>query len=170
MSQNKAYIALGTNIGNWKNNFNQTFFLLNKIGIISNFSSVYLSKPQGYLNQELFYNTLIELKTILSPFKLMEEIKIIEKIIKKHKVIINGPRRIDLDIIFYNKLILKNKLLEIPHPRAHLRDFVLKPMDEIKPYFIHPIEKKTIRNLLNSIKKNYILKKIIRQKESLIIF
>ena len=129
---------MGTNIGNWKNNFNQSFFLLNKLGYISGFSSVYLSKPQGYANQSFFYNTVIELKTAFSPNRLMEELKIIEKKIKKNKLFENGPRRIDLDLIFYNNIILKNNLLSIPHPRAHLRDFVLYPICEINPFYLHP--------------------------------
>ena len=79
MSLNKVFIALGTNIGNWKNNFNQSFIQLNKIGHITNFGSVYLSKPYGFKDQNFFYNTAIELTTKLDIMKLMEELKIIEK-------------------------------------------------------------------------------------------
>ena len=60
---NKVYIALGTNIGNWKNNFNQSFILINKLGFIKKFSSFYLSNPYGYEDQNYFYNTAIELET-----------------------------------------------------------------------------------------------------------
>ena len=95
---------------------------------------------------------------------------ILKKKLKKEKLFKNGPRRIDLDIIFYNRIILKKNLLIIPHPRAHLRDFVLNPICEINPFFIHPIQRKTIKELINKLRKNYILKKIIRQKNSVRIF
>ena len=170
MSPNKAFIALGTNIGNWKNNFNQSFIQINKIGHITNFGSVYLSNPYGFKDQNLFYNTAIELTTTLGAVKLMEELKIIEKKIHKNKLFANGPRRIDLDIIFYNKMIINNKFVSIPHPRGHLRDFVLCPIYDMNPFFIHPSEKKTIKELINNLEKNYIFKKVNRQKDSVLIY
>ena len=170
MSQNKVIIALGTNVGNWKNNFNQAFININKLGHINNFSSIYVSKPYGYSNQNFFYNTAIELLTLIEPNELFKKLQLIEKKLKKEKLFKNGPRRIDLDIIFYNRIILKKNLLIIPHPRAHLRDFVLNPICEINPFFIHPIQRKTIKELINKLRKNYILKKIIRQKNSARIF
>ena len=85
MSLNKVFIALGTNIGNWKNNLNQSFIQLNKIVHITNSGSVYLSNPYGFKDQDYFYNTAIELTTILSVIKLMAKLKIIEKKIQKQK-------------------------------------------------------------------------------------
>ena len=170
MSLNKAYIALGTNIGNWKNNFNQSFLQINRIGHITNFGAVYLSKPYGYQDQSFFYNTAIELTTILSVIKLMAKLKIIEKKIQKNKLFTNGPRRIDLDIIFYNKKIIKKKSIFIPHPQAHLRDFVLYPIYDMNPFLMHPIEKKTIKELISNLETNYIFKKINRQKDSVLIY
>jgi 2-amino-4-hydroxy-6-hydroxymethyldihydropteridine diphosphokinase len=84
VSLNKAFIALGANVGNWKNNFNQSFIQINKIGHITNFGSVYLSNPCGFKDQNFFYNTAIELTTTLGAVKLMEELKIIEKKIHKN--------------------------------------------------------------------------------------
>ena len=170
MSLNKVYIALGTNTGNWKNNFNQSFIQLNKIGHITNFGSVYLSNPYGFKDQDFFYNTAIELTTTLGVMKLMEELKIIEKKIQKNKLFTNGPRRIDLDIIFFNKMMIKKKSVLIPHPRAHLRDFVLYPIYDMNPFFIHPSEKKTIKELINNLEEKYIFKKISRQQDSVLIY
>ena len=170
MSLNKIFIALGTNIGNWKNNFNQSFIQLNKIGHITNFGSVYLSKPYGFKDQNFFYNTAIELTTKLEIMQLMEKLKIIEKKIHKNKTFINGPRRIDLDIIFFNKIMIKKKSVSIPHPRAHLRDFVLYPIYDMNPFFMHPKEKKTIKELIDNLEENYIYKKINRQKDSVLIY
>ena len=170
MSLNKVFIALGTNIGNWKNNFNQSFIQISKIGHIKNFGSVYLSNPYGFKDQNFFYNTAIELTTTLGVMKLMEELKIIEKKIHKNKLFANGPRLIDLDIIFYNKMIINNKSVSIPHPRAHLRDFVLCPIYDMNPFFTHPLEKKTIKELINNLEENYIFKKVNRQKDSVLIY
>lgn len=170
MSLNKVYIALGTNTGNWKNNFNQSFIQLNKIGHITNFGSVYLSNPYGFKDQDFFYNTAIELTTTLGVMKLMEELKIIEKKIQKNKLFTNGPRRIDLDIIFFNKMMIKKKSVLIPHPRAHLRDFVLYPIYDMNPFFTHPSEKKTIKELINNLEEKYIFKKISRQQDSVLIY
>ena len=170
MSLNKVYIALGTNTGNWKNNFNQSFIQLNKIGHITNFGSVYLSNPYGFKDQNFFYNTAIELTTTLGVMKLMEELKIIEKKIQKNKLFTNGPRRIDLDIIFFNKMMIKKKSVLIPHPRAHLRDFVLYPIYDMNPFFTHPSEKKTIKELINNLEEKYIFKKISRQQDSVLIY
>ena len=161
---------MGTNVGNWKNNFNQSFIQINRIGKITNFGSVYLSNPSGFKDQNFFYNTAIELITRLSAVKLMEELKIIEKKMHKKKLFANGPRRIDLDIIFYNKMIISNHSVSIPHPRAHLRDFVLFPIYDMSPFFRHPIEKKTIKELINNLKESYIFKKVNRQKGSVLIY
>tara|TARA_Y100000590_G_scaffold419880_1_gene522023 strand:+ start:233 stop:745 length:513 start_codon:yes stop_codon:yes gene_type:complete len=168
--QNKVYIALGTNIGNWKNNFNQVFLELNKVGVIKKFASIYLSKPFGYKDQKYFYNTAIEFKTSLSPHLLIKKLELIEKNLKKKKLIANGPRSIDLDIIFYNKIVFNKTRLTIPHPRAHLRDFVLFPISEMNPFYIHPIMKKTVKELSNNLTTSFIFKKINRQKENVLIF
>ena len=74
--------------------------------------------------------------------KLMEELKIIEKKIHKNKLFANGPRRIDLDIIFFNKMMIKKKSVSIPHPRAHLRDFVLYPIYDMRSFFYSSFRKK----------------------------
>ena len=157
-------------MGNWKNNFNQSFFELNKLGIINNCSSIYLSKPYGFKNQNFFYNVAIEFYTNINPNELIAKLQLIEKRLKKNKLISNGPRRIDLDIIYYNKFVIRKDSLIIPHPRAHLRDFVLYPICEIIPFYIHPIIKKTTKHLISQLKKKYIFKIIKKQKGSELIF
>ena len=170
MFQNKAFIVLGTNVGSWKNNFNRSFFEINKIGNITNFSSVYLSKPYGFIRQKYFYNTAVLLKTNLNHIQLLKELIVIEKKLQKKKQFINGPRKIDLDIIFFNKLIIRKNFLTVPHPRAYMRDFVLYPIHDIDPFYFHPVEKKTVKELIKNLKEKYILKKITRYKEHLTIF
>ena len=170
MLLNKVYIALGTNIGNWKNNFNQSFKMINKLGIIKKFSSFYISYPYGYKDQNYFYNTVIELETNLTPRRLFDELQLIEKKLQKNKQSLNGPRKIDLDIIFFNKLVLTSNLLTIPHKCSHKRDFVLLPLIEISPFYIHPTKKVSTNKLQKDIKKNYVFKVIRRQQESLLIY
>ena len=170
MSLNKAYIALGSNVGNWKNNLNQAILSISKLGVITQLASVYLSHPFGYVQQHYFYNSALKLETTLSPYGLFDELQIIEKKLQKNKFFVNGPRKIDLDIIFFNKLILKSRKLTIPHYEAHLRDFVLLPLMEISPFYIHPLKKETISMLYKKLEDKYVFKIKRRQKESLIIY
>ena len=167
--QNKVFIALGSNVGNWKINFNKCLKQLKKIGQLKAIGNIYISKPYGYEYQENFYNTAIELHTFYQPKQLIKKIQFIENILHKKKEIKNGPRRIDIDIIFFNSLKFNSENLVIPHPRANSRDFVIYPLCDINPLFKHPIEKKSLKNLKNDIEKNYIEKKIKQPKDLFLI-
>ena len=94
----------------------------------------------------------------------------IEKKLQKNKLFISGPRKIDLDIIFFNKLILTSNKLTIPHYAAHLRDFVLLPIIEMNPFYMHPLQKETISTIDKKLKDRYVFKIKRRRKESLIIY
>ena len=170
MSLNKVYIALGANVGNWKNNFNQAVRLILKIGVITKLAPVYLSQPYGYERQHYFYNSALELETNLSPYDLFKELQMIEKKLQKNKLFVNGPRKIDLDIIFFNKLILISSKLTIPHYEAHLRDFVLLPLMEMNPFYMHPLKRKTVSLIYKKLKDKYVFKIKRRRKESLIVY
>ena len=154
------YIALGTNIGNYKNNFFAAIRELNKLGQVSKIANIYKSKPYGYLYQNYFYNSVLELKSKMMPMQLMKNIQLIEKKLQKNKRIINGPRKIDLDIIFWGKKKLRNHNLYIPHPRAKERDFVLLPLIDLDPFFRDPETQLTIKDLLNSLKDHYVIKRL----------
>ena len=170
VSLNKVYIALGTNVGNWKNNFNQAIRLISKQGLIRQLSSVYLSYPYGYTQQNYFYNAALNLETNLSPYSLFNELQKIERKLQKNKSFINGPRKIDLDIIFFNKLILTSSKLTIPHYQVHLRDFVLLPLMEMNPFYIHPLKKETISALYKKLENKYVFKIKRLQTESLKVY
>jgi len=157
---NKAFLALGSNVGNWKFNFNRCLNELQNIGKLVSIGDIYISKPYGYKEQNNFYNTAIELHTTSGPIKLLNELKLIEKKLHKNKLIKNGPRRIDIDIIFFNSLKINHANLVIPHPRAANRDFVIFPLCDIDPYFKHPVEKKSLKILKGEIEDIYIEKKI----------
>ena len=160
MYQTDSVIALGSNLGNSIYNLGCAIKELRKFGHISKIADVYISEPYGYKYQDNFYNTAVLLKTNKQPLELINIISQIEKKLKKNKRIINGPRNIDIDIIFYgkNKYFFSN--LIIPHPRAKDRDFVLLPISDINPFIQHPTEKKSIKTLSAKLEKKYIIKKL----------
>jgi 2-amino-4-hydroxy-6-hydroxymethyldihydropteridine diphosphokinase len=166
---NKTFLALGSNIGNWKFNFNECLNELQNIGRLASIGNIYISKPYGYKEQSDFYNTAVEFHTNSSPVKLMNELQLIEKRLHKNKLIKNGPRRIDIDIIFFNLLKINQANLVIPHPRAANRDFVIFPLCDIDPYFKHPIAKKSLKKLKVEIEDTYIEKKIKQPKDLFVI-
>ena len=151
-------IALGSNIGNFKINFQNAIESISKFGQIKSVGQIYVSKPYGLKEQNNFYNTAIEILTTCQPMELMSKLQSIEKKLIKNKKIPNGPRKIDLDIIFFGSKIVKNSQIEIPHPRAMDRDFVLKPICDIKPFYRHPLFKLTLKEALESLGSRYIIK------------
>ncbi len=151
MNLNTVYLAIGSNI-NPQKNIVLALKELAKIGKIISVSKLIETKPEGYLNQADFLNGAIKFKTALSPERLLKELKNIEKLLKRNTPFRNGPRTIDLDIIFYGNLILNTQALIIPHPRAHDRYFVLKPLTEIAPNKTHPVLKKQVKTLLKELK------------------
>ena len=153
-------IALGSNIGNFKINFQNAIESISKYGKIKSVGQIYVSKPYGLKEQNNFYNTAIEILTTCQPMELMSKLQSIEKKLVKNKKIPNGPRKIDLDIIFFGSKIVKNSQIEIPHPRAMDRDFVLKPICDFKPFYRHPLYKLTLKEALESLGSRYIIKSI----------
>jgi len=147
----KAYIALGSNLGDKEKNIKKALSLIEKKYIILKTSSFYKTEPVGFLNQDWFLNCVVKIKTNLKPLKLLEFLKNIEKKLKRIKTFKNGPRIIDLDILFYEDKIISEKKLTIPHPEIHKRLFVLEPMCEIEKDFVHPILQKTILALKNEL-------------------
>ena len=154
------YIALGTNVGNYINNFSNAILELKKIGQVVKMANIYKSKQYGYLKQNFFYNTMVHLKSEILPIELINKIQLIERKLKKNKRLINGPRRIDLDIIFWDHKIIKIQELSIPHPRASERDFVLLPMQDIVQNFRDPVSKLTIKELILRLKNYYIIERL----------
>ena len=160
MYQTETIIALGSNLGNAIFNLRCAVRELENIGNINKFANIYVSSPYGYKSQSNFFNTAIKLLTNQQPLELINNIYEIEKKLKKNKKIINGPRNIDLDIIFFGKQIFIKKNLIIPHPRAAERDFVLYPILDIDPFLRHTIEKKSIKVLSKELQNKYIIKKL----------
>lgn len=151
MKSNIVYLAIGSNIDPDKN-IKLALKELAKLGEIIKVSNFIKTKPEGFLNQDDFLNGAVKFKTTLTPKNLLKELKNIEHLLKRNTPFRNGPRTIDLDIIFYGNLILKTPALIIPHPRTDKRFFVLKPLSEIAACKRHPILKKQVRTLLKELK------------------
>ena len=149
----KVFLGLGANVGDKKANLLKAIELLKeKISDVA-IASIYETKPWGYKEQDNFLNTALMGNTSLSPIELFRSIKDIEKRVGRIKRFKWGPREIDIDILFYDNLIYKDDTLEIPHPRLHERDFVLKPLMDLDTDLEHPVFKKTIGKLYKSLRE-----------------
>ncbi|HPD19020.1 MAG TPA: 2-amino-4-hydroxy-6-hydroxymethyldihydropteridine diphosphokinase [Candidatus Goldiibacteriota bacterium] len=147
---NLVYFSLGSNIGDKRKNLKNAIELLKKNNVkILKMSSIYETEPVCYKNQPYFYNACIKTKTTLKPLDLLCKIKKIEKQLGRVKTKKWGPRIIDIDILFYNNIIFKDRHLIIPHPEIVKRNFILIPLYEIEKNFIHPEKKLKIKDLIN---------------------
>ena len=148
-----AYISIGSNLGDREENCKQALRLLHTNGIlIKKQSRMYETEPWGIKDQPKFINMAIEVETDKEPEEFLAVLKNIENEIGRTETVKWGPRVIDLDILFYDDLILKTPALEIPHPLLHEREFVLKPLCEIAPDKKHPVTEKTVREMLEDLK------------------
>ena len=155
----KIYLSLGSNVGDRGDNLKSALVLLEKWGIkIVRSSSIYETEPLGFKDQDWFYNLVVEGLTDFSPEELLKIIKSVEDVLKRERIIKNGPRTIDIDIILYGNIIVDKAGLKIPHERMHLRRFVLIPLDEIAYDVVHPIFKKTARELLKECEDTAIVR------------
>ena len=129
----KAVIALGSNLGDPKENLDLALALLREATEVKKVSSYYVTKPVGYEDQPDFVNAVCIIETELPAMELLNMLHGIEKSMGRERTIKWGPRTIDLDIIQYGTLLSKAEELTLPHPRAHERKFVLEPWAEIEP-------------------------------------
>lgn len=138
---NTAYLSIGSNLGEKKDNLLQAIRLLNEDPLtkVTKQSSFIETEPVGYTEQDDFLNAALEIKTLRTPEELLELIHTIEQELKRVRKIHWGPRTIDLDIILFNDQIIQKDDLIIPHIEMTNRLFVLEPLCEIAPYVIHPV-------------------------------
>lgn len=143
-----AFIGIGSNLGNREENCNKAIELLMESGVkVSRRSSNIETEPWGVKVQPKFINIAVEIETGVEPKELLRLLKKIESEMGRLTTFRWGPRVIDLDILFYDDLVIKTPDLEIPHPGIKDRDFVLRPLAEIAPDLVHPILKKSIKEL-----------------------
>ena len=152
-----AYLCLGSNMGNRFQLINQAvnLFNLSEDTKIVRTSAIYETEPWGVKEQNWFLNIAVEIKTNLSPEHLLMRCQKIEELLgldrtkKKHW----GERPIDIDILFYDNKIIEKDFLNIPHPYLHKRAFVLVPLLEIIPDYVHPKLEKTISELYDELEE-----------------
>lgn len=145
----RAYLSLGSNLGDRAANIARAIDELGKRGIrVTRQSSLYETEPVEFIDQPWFLNSAIEADTELEPQEVMETALQTEKTMGRERRVPKGPRLIDIDILLYDDLVIHTPELEVPHPRVADRLFVLAPMAEIASNVIHPVLKKTIAELL----------------------
>ncbi len=159
MNDNTVFIGLGTNLGDRQENLARALEYIKKIIEIENLSSIYETQPVGYEDQGWFLNMVIKGSTNLSARQLLAKLQAIEAKMGRARIINKGPRIIDLDILFYSNEIIVSDDLRVPHPEIQNRHFVLRPLNEIAPDFIHPKLHKDISNLFNNLRQDKQVKK-----------
>jgi len=148
-----VYIGIGSNLGDREDNCERAIKLLidNEITVTKR-SSMAETEPWGVKEQPDFINMAVEIKTGLTPEELLSLLKNIEVDVGRLPTSHWGPRIIDLDILFYDDVVMDTPELQIPHPGISEREFVLKPLAEIAPDKMHPVLKKSIKELLSEIR------------------
>jgi 2-amino-4-hydroxy-6-hydroxymethyldihydropteridine diphosphokinase len=149
--ENTAYLLLGSNVGNRETYIRQAIHLLEEAGqVLLLQSACYETAAWGLESQPDFLNQVISLHPPLTPFQLLALLQQIEGLLERQRQQQYGPRTLDLDLLYYNDLVLDTPELVIPHPRLHLRRFTLVPLVEIAPYFRHPVLERTHLELLEA--------------------
>ena len=147
-----VYLSLGSNLGNRQGNLDQALKLLSQRMQVGKVSSIYDTEPVGNTNQPRFLNLVCEVKTRVTPEGLLTMVKGLEQMMGRRSKT-GEPRIIDIDILLYADKVMQTKDLEIPHPRMGERQFVLVPLAEIAPDVVHPVTKKTIKEMNKAIKE-----------------
>lgn len=151
----EAYIGVGSNLGERESNCHRAIAALaaNVGSLLDGQSPFYETEPIGFADQDWFVNGVVRIKTNVGPQVLHEQLQALETALgrrpggKKY-----GPRVLDLDILFFDDVVLRTDRLEIPHPRLHERRFVLRPLCDLAPDLVHPVLGQTIQYLLAHLK------------------
>lgn len=133
-----VFIGLGTNLGDRLALMRDAVSQLRRHIDVSRISPVYETEPVGYLDQPRFLNAVVSGTTDLEPHDLLARLHEIEAALDRERPFPNAPRTIDLDLLFYDDLIINDEAITVPHPRLHERLFVLVPLNDIAPGFVHP--------------------------------
>jgi len=155
MSVAKVFLSTGSNIGNRQQHLQEAAAACERrFGEIVKMSAVYETEAWGRTDQQAFLNQVLQIATALKPEDLLREILDIEKMMGRERNERWGPRIIDIDILFYDDLIIHQQGLHIPHPQMENRRFVLIPLAEIAGEFVHPVSKEPVSRLLENCTDN----------------
>jgi 2-amino-4-hydroxy-6-hydroxymethyldihydropteridine diphosphokinase len=157
---NLAYLSLGSNMGDREFHLRDAILRLRGAGQVVSVSSLYETEPVEFKNQAWFLNCAVGLATSLTAAQLMAQILEIEKTIGRQRMQKKGPRTIDIDILLFADMVVNMPELTIPHPAMHQRRFVLAPLAEIAPEAVHPLLKRTTRELLADLPQGQIVRKL----------
>ena len=153
-SWHQAYIALGSNMGDKETYLNEAVQILSNHPDcrVLKVSPFIITPPYGEVEQDDFLNGVLLLETLLMPLELLDLLQALEKQAKRERKIHWGPRTLDLDILFFDDLIINDERLIVPHPDLTNRRFVLEPLQAIAPYLVHPRFKLTVDELLKKLR------------------
>lgn len=156
----RVYLSLGSNIGDRSRNLQAAIAALGTLGVsVLRVSSLYETEPVDYSEQPWFLNCAVEAETELPALDLLRALRQIESQMGSTKPVAKGPRLIDLDILLYDDEIIDTPELQVPHPRMHLRRFVLQPLAEIAPNLQHPVSHLHVSALLAATPDNSAVRK-----------
>ncbi len=133
-----AYVGLGSNLGDPERQLGEALRRLSAIGTLDGLSSVWRTEPVGFADQPDYLNVVARLRTTSQPLELLDSLQAIERDIGRERPFRNGPRTIDLDLLFYDDVQLSTQRLTVPHPRVLERGFTLRPLAELAPELRHP--------------------------------
>ncbi len=162
-----VYLSLGSNIGSRIDKIESAIKCISKISEIKKISSFYITSPMYYVNQPYFINCALKIKTDIEPIQLIKKILQIEKNLGRIRTFKNGPRIIDIDIVYYGSKVIDKSILQIPHPKRLERTFVLKPISDIEPSLKDPLTNKTISQMLTNLNTQELIKLPENYNESL---
>lgn len=148
---NRVYLSLGSNMGDREAHLRDAIARLQGESRVVSISSFYETEPVEFTDQAWFLNCAVALETTETPEQLMAAILNIEREMGRQRIQRKGPRVIDIDILLFSDRIIDTKELAVPHPAMHQRRFVLQPLVEIGPEVLHPVLKRTVRQLLDAL-------------------
>jgi 2-amino-4-hydroxy-6-hydroxymethyldihydropteridine diphosphokinase len=161
MSKVTVYLSLGSNVGDREKNLLAAIAALADAGVkVTKVSAFYETEPVDLREQSWFLNCAVEGVTEVPAPELLQRLRVIETRMGSKKLVAKGPRLIDLDILLYGQETMETPELQVPHPRMHLRRFVLVPLAEIAPNVLHPGLKKTVHELLEETSDRSIVQQI----------
>ena len=149
----RAFVALGSNMGDKQGYLDGAVEALraDECVRVKKVSAYRVTEPYGGVEQDDFLNAAMEIETLYDPEELLDALHVLEQAARRERLVHWGPRTLDLDILFYDDLVQDDPALILPHPDLQNRDFVLGPMVELAPNFVHPVLHKTMRQLLDAL-------------------